>query len=120
MALLWKAIFGLGPVLGLATSAPSIAQSDDSQIQTFKTWVTRSAHPVSSLEFDAARNDLSAFGYAIGDSRIVIFGDAVEGAAEPLQMRNRLFRYLVEKKGFTTMVLESGILEGKAVDDYVG
>ena len=120
MTLLSQVIFAVGPVLGLATSAPIFAQSDDSQTDAFKAWVTRSAHPVSSLEFDAAKNDLSAFGDAIRDSRIVIFGDAVEGAAEPLQMRNRLFRYLVEKKGFTTIVLESGILEGKAVDDYIG
>ena len=120
MALRLNAIFGLGLVLSLATSAPSFAQSTDSQTRAFKTWVIRSAHPVSSLKFDAATNDLSAFGDAIRNSRIVIFGDAVEGAAEPLQVRNRLFRYLVEKKGFTTIVLESGILEGKAVDDYVG
>ena len=120
MTLLSKAIFALGPVLSLATAAPLFAQSDDSQTQSFKTWVTRSSHRVSSLGFDAPGNDLSAFGDAIEDARIVVFGDAVEGAAEPLQMRNRLFRYLVENEGFTTIVLESGILEGKAVDDYVG
>ena len=120
MALRSKAILGLGLVIALATSAASFAQSDDSQTLAFKAWVTRSTHRISSLELDAASGDLSAFGAAIGGSRIVVFGDAVEGAAEPLQMRNRMFRYLVEKKGFTTIVLESGILEGRAVDDYVG
>lgn len=120
MTLLSKAILGLGSVLSLATTAPSFAQSDDSQMQAFKAWVSRSSHLVSSLAFDAAGKDLSAFGDEIRDARIVVFGDAVEGSAEPLQMRNRLFRYLVEKKGFSTIVLESGILEGKAVDDYVG
>ena len=107
-------------LLSLATSAPSFAQSAAAQSQAFTAWVSRAAHPVASLELDAPKNDLIAFGDAIGNSRIVIFGDAVEGGAEPLQIRNRLFRYLVEQKGFTTIVLESGILEARAVDNYVG
>ncbi len=43
----------------------------------------------------------------------------LHGAAEPLQIRNRLFKYLVEEEGFVAIALESGIVEGELLYDYV-
>lgn len=55
----------------------------------------------------------------IGDAPVVALSEAVHGGAEPLQFRNRLLQYLVEEKGFTVIAIESGVVEGRLVHDYV-
>ncbi|WP_293857819.1 erythromycin esterase family protein [Steroidobacter sp.] len=55
----------------------------------------------------------------IGDATVVAVTEATHGAAEPLEFRNRLFQYLVEKKGFTAIAIESGLVEGRVVHDFV-
>lgn len=62
---------------------------------------------------------LAAVADMIGDARIVSLGEGLHGAAEPLEFRNRLFRYLVEEKGFTAIVIESALVPGFLVNDYV-
>ena len=51
--------------------------------------------------------------------RSVSFGEGLHGGAEPLEFRNLLFRFLVEKMGFTAIGIESGIIEGFGVNQYV-
>ncbi len=63
--------------------------------------------------------DLSPLGTMLGDARIVAFSEAEHFAAEPLALRNRLFKYLVEQYGFKAIAIESGIVEGRVLDDYV-
>jgi erythromycin esterase len=55
----------------------------------------------------------------IGDRPIVAYGEGLHGAAEPLEFRNRLFRFLVEQMGFTAIAIESGNYEGFGVNDFV-
>jgi erythromycin esterase len=55
----------------------------------------------------------------IGDATVVALGEGDHLVSEPLLFRNRLLQYLVEKKGFTAIALESGIIEGRLVHDYV-
>jgi erythromycin esterase len=40
-------------------------------------------------------------------------------AAEPLELRNRLFEFLVAEKGFTAIAIESGLVESRRVQTYV-
>jgi len=85
----------------------------------FLEWATGNTVPVdveSSAELCA---DLRALDEMIGDATLVALTEAVHGGAEPLEVRNKLFRYLVEKKGFTTIAIESGIVESHGVYDYV-
>lgn len=63
--------------------------------------------------------DVTAVGRIVGDARIVALSEGVHDAAEPLQFRNDLLKYLVEKKGFTAIAIESGIVESRLVHDYV-
>jgi erythromycin esterase len=55
----------------------------------------------------------------IGNASVVAVSEGTHFAAEPLQFRNRVFQYLVEKQGFTAIAIESGIVEGRVVHDYV-
>jgi erythromycin esterase len=64
-------------------------------------------------------SDLDPLLRMIGDAPLVATSEAVHMGAEPLEFRNRLFQYLVEKKGFTAIALESGIVEARYLHDYV-
>jgi erythromycin esterase len=49
----------------------------------------------------------------------VALGEPTHFAHQPLAFRNRLFRYLVEERGFTAIVLESGLPESRAINEFI-
>src|SRR5687767_7224396 len=63
--------------------------------------------------------DLAPLGEMIRDATVVALSEGVHGGAEPLEFRNRVLQYLVREKGFTAIAIESGIVEGRMVHDYV-
>jgi erythromycin esterase len=94
-----------------------VAGDNESEERAFVKWARRTHVPMSAAGGNPA--DLAAFGQAVGDSRVVALGEGVHLAREPLELRNRLFQYLVEEKDFTAIAIESGIVEGRGVYDYV-
>lgn len=87
--------------------------------QRFLDWARRTLVPLATVAPGGSLDDLSCLGDMIGDARIVAFGEGIHCAAEPLQFRNRLLEYLVRKKGYTAIAIESGIVESRVVHDYV-
>ncbi|MFD8707873.1 erythromycin esterase family protein [Kitasatospora sp. NPDC059648] len=79
----------------------------------------RIAHPLRSTEPDAPTGGLRALGSMIGDARVVGLGEATHGSHEFFTMKHRVFRYLVEEKGFTTFALEASWSAGLLIDAYV-
>lgn len=55
----------------------------------------------------------------IGDAKVVGLGEATHGSHEFFTMKERVFRHLVEKKGFTTFALELSWSAGLQIDDYL-
>jgi erythromycin esterase len=55
----------------------------------------------------------------IGAAKIVGLSEGQHAAAEPLEFRNRLFKYFVENLGFGAIAIESGIVESRVLNDYV-
>lgn len=51
--------------------------------------------------------------------RLLALGEPTHGADALLELRNDLFRKLVEQEGYRTIALESDCMMGLAVDDYV-
>jgi erythromycin esterase len=105
----------LGPV-------PCTAQNDstaDRDRSAVLQWARSSLSPLSTVKPGAPWSDLDPLLRMIGDAPLVATSEAVHMGAEPLEFRNRLFQYLVEKKGFTAIALESGIVEGRYLHDYV-
>jgi erythromycin esterase len=47
------------------------------------------------------------------------FGEPGHGYHQPLAYRNRLVRYLVERRGLTAIAMESGLAETRRLEDYV-
>ncbi|MBD0741234.1 erythromycin esterase family protein [Streptomyces sp. CBMA152] len=63
--------------------------------------------------------DLRPLGAMIGDAQVVGLGEATHGSHEFFTMKERVFRYLVEKRGFTTFALEMSWPAGLRLDAYV-
>ncbi len=87
--------------------------------ERFLGWAKQAAIPVCDVAAEYGFEDVDTLGDMIGDATVVGLSEAVHGGAEPLKFRNRLFEYLVQEKGFTAIALESGIVEGRTVHDYV-
>ncbi|MEU9115447.1 erythromycin esterase family protein [Streptomyces sp. NPDC048483] len=72
--------------------------------------LNRSAYPLS---------DLGALGRMVGDARIVGLGEASHSGHEFCTLKQRVFRHLVDTKGFTTFTLETSWSTGLRLDAYV-
>ncbi|MDH6579321.1 erythromycin esterase family protein [Kitasatospora sp. MAP5-34] len=79
----------------------------------------RAAHPLRSTEPGPDTADLRPLGAMIGDATVVGLGEATHGSHEFFTLKERVFRYLVEEKGFTTFALEIGWPSGLLLDEYV-
>ncbi|MCC3767647.1 erythromycin esterase family protein [Streptomyces sp. UNOC14_S4] len=55
----------------------------------------------------------------VGDAKVVGVGEATHGSHEFFALKDRVFRYLVEQKGFTTFALEISWSAGLRIDDYL-
>lgn len=92
----------------------------------FLVWARHSLHPVKTIAQPLSRtaprseiSDLKPLQQIIGNATLVSFGEGLHGGAQPLEFRNLLFRYLVEKMGFTAIAIESGLTESDGVNQYV-
>lgn len=98
----------------LSTAAPAAA-AEPGPIPD----LDRHARPLRSTAPGGGQGDLAAFGRMVGDARVVGVGEATHSTHEFFTTKHRLFRYLVERKGFTTFVLETAWTTGLALDAYV-
>lgn len=51
--------------------------------------------------------------------RVLALGEPTHGVDTPLDLRNELFRQLVEEEGYRTIAIESDCLMGLVVDDHI-
>ncbi|MEU9187368.1 erythromycin esterase family protein [Streptomyces sp. NPDC048484] len=81
--------------------------------------IERSAHTLNSTEPEGSLKDLDALGRMVKDAEVVGLGEATHGSQDFFRMKHRLFRYLVEKKGFRTFSLELPWSSGLRINEYV-
>jgi erythromycin esterase len=81
--------------------------------------IASQAKALDSVDPGSGFDDLAEFDRIVGDARIVSLGEASHGTAEFFRMKHRLLEYLVEKKGFTVLAIESGWPRLEAVDRYI-
>ncbi|MFD5389035.1 erythromycin esterase family protein [Streptomyces sp. NPDC127074] len=79
----------------------------------------RIAHPLRSTEPGTGTADLHALAEMVGDAKVVGMGEATHGSHEFFAFKDRVFRYLVEQKGFTTFALEMSWSAGLRIDNYL-
>ncbi len=63
--------------------------------------------------------DLEALMARIGDARLVLLGEASHGTAEFYEMRARITRELIEKKGFNVIAVEADWPDARHIDHYI-
>lgn len=81
--------------------------------------LTRVAKPLRTTEPGTPGSDLRPLGRMIGSAEIVGLGEATHSSRQFFRMKHRVFRYLVEEKGFTTFALEAPWSTGLVLNEYV-
>ena len=72
---------------------------------------------IPTLDLNADPQQFSAIGAAIGDARIVGMGEGSHGSREFFAFKDRLYKYLVENKGFTVFAMEASWAAGAQSTD---
>ncbi|MCA6091229.1 erythromycin esterase family protein [Streptomyces sp. SCA3-4] len=99
----------LGPAAATAAAAgpspslPAHAQAPDHEVVTR---LERYAHPLRSTAPGAPGGDLAAFASMTGGASIVGIGEASHGSKELFTVKDRLFRQLVAREGFSAYAME--------------
>ncbi|MFE2283466.1 erythromycin esterase family protein [Streptomyces sp. NPDC059443] len=116
--MLATAVAAMGMVLiPVAAHAAPVDRAQEKQGEVRA--LERAAHPLRSTEPGGNTADLRPLAAMIGDAKVVGLGEATHGSHEFFTMKDRVFRYLVEKKGFTTFSLEMSWPAGLQIDDYL-
>lgn len=84
----------------------------------FKLWAKENVQPLP-MDEESDNTAFTAIGNAIGDAQFVGLSESAHNTREFLKMNARIIQYLVEEKGFTRLVAETGFPESKKVNDYI-
>lgn len=60
-----------------------------------------------------------SFSSALEGKTVVAMGEATHGIHEFVELKKRVFKYLVEKKGFTVFAIEANYVECLPIDHYI-
>ncbi|MFF7071971.1 erythromycin esterase family protein [Streptomyces pseudovenezuelae] len=83
------------------------------------TAIERGAHRLRSTDPEGSLRDLQALGRMVRGADVVGLGEATHGSRDFFRMKHRVFRYLVEEKGFRSFALELPWSSGVRLDAYV-
>lgn len=82
-------------------------------------WIGDRAISLAGTDPDAPFSDLEPLRELVDDARVVVLGEATHGTREFLEVKHRIFRFLVREVGFDTFVLEASWPEAELVDAWV-
>jgi erythromycin esterase len=107
-------------VAGNAATQPARAERHmPGPAAAFVQWARDHAVPLPDCDVEAETPDFGSIAGRSGEADMVALGEPAHRAHEPLAVRNCLFRYLVERQGFTAIAIESGTAEARRLNDYV-
>lgn len=89
------------------------------QLQTRRAALASVAAPLRSVQASAQDGDLAWLGDLVRGARVLGAGEGSHGTAEHFQLKDRVFRELATRHGFTVLALEDSFSSGEAVDRYV-
>jgi erythromycin esterase len=95
------------------------ASYGNASVAAFQAWARTAEIPLNTTEWVGNDSDLAPFAKVVGTATVVALGEPGHGAHQPLELRNRLFGYLVTHCGFTAIGLETSFTEARAIDDFV-
>ncbi|MEA2688337.1 MAG: erythromycin esterase, partial [Candidatus Eremiobacteraeota bacterium] len=101
--------------LGSTDATPPATKPDSAIVRQLR----EIAAPLKTLDPGAPLDDLGDFERAVGRSRVIGLGEATHGTSEFFVLKHRLFRDLVEKKGFSVLAFEANVAEARDIEAYV-
>lgn len=105
--------------LGIVASGTTPASAGPTTDREVVEALQRGAHPLRTVEPRGDTRDLRPLARMIGDARVVGLGEATHSSHDFFAMKHRVFRHLVEEKGFRTFALEASWSTGLRLNDYV-
>ena len=121
-AIIYPALFWLlCAVVLTATAGPADTTGNQSSAQAEKTDINLPELIHNSTEpfTDIASAKLDGLLERIGDSRLVLLGEASHGSAEFYDMRARITRELIENKGFNIIAVEADWPDAETIHHFV-
>lgn len=113
-------IFGQTEAKPSMNYTQAISKSDTvSDGQPFVRWAKDHMQPLQNSDKARGTSDLQPLKKMLDKVRIVALGEPAHGLHETVAFRNRLFQFLVENCGFTTIVLEAGLAETRLAADFI-
>ncbi|WP_187394926.1 erythromycin esterase family protein [Pigmentiphaga aceris] len=76
-------------------------------------------HALTTLAASHSTQEWAFVDTLVAGKKLVLLGESGHGVQQSLEARNRLFEYLVQTHGFTTIALETGFEDGMEVNEYV-
>ncbi len=75
--------------------------------------------PIRSLDFQQDVADLEPLDAIVGTARVVGIGESWHSARQFLAFRNRMVRYLIERRGFDVLIFEGSVSGAAVLDEFV-
>ncbi|QLI82042.1 erythromycin esterase family protein [Chitinibacter fontanus] len=115
--MLGLALVGCGEKTETTQTASDKATSVQAALSAAQDWLKTNAKPLTALDAGQAadRQDLAAFGEAIGDARVVMLNEDSYADANAFELMNRLVQYLHQDKGFDALLIESAMFDVEAM-----
>ncbi|MDO7851208.1 erythromycin esterase family protein [Hymenobacter convexus] len=82
-------------------------------------WLRKAATPLAPAAPEADLTDLRPLGELVGSTQVVGLGEVTHGSRDIFRMKRRIFRFLVEQKGFTGLALEAPQPACAALNAYI-
>ena len=102
-------------LLWLPSITTAEAPKDSQPVQSLPELIFESSEHFDDI--DSA--DLDGLLKRIGDSRVVLLGESTHGSAEFYQMRARITRALIERKGFSIVAIEADWPDAESINRFV-
>ncbi|BCL28181.1 erythromycin esterase family protein [Streptomyces aurantiacus] len=118
-------LLSLGALAGVAVATPAMGTTGNTtqtlppSTPSVVDAIERSAHTLRGTDPEGSLRDLDALGRMVKGAEVVGLGEATHGSRDFFRMKHRVFRYLVEEKGFRSFSLELPWSSGVRVNDYV-
>lgn len=96
------------------------AQTKNSLSEEEKKYLLKFVYPISSVDPDFQNNeDLKVLNNLVGNSQVVALGEVTHGSSEIYKLKDRMYRYLAQNKGYDIFSLEAAMPEAYNVNQYV-
>lgn len=85
----------------------------------FTAWAAQAGHRLGSVELTAPQDDLAPLAGMVGGARVVAVGESWHPVHEFLSIQHRIARFLIERLGFTAVLMEASLATSRRLDEFV-